>query len=217
MKNIAKTLVEWVALVVMLPALAACFASRQLLGDRAFAGWSQALALLPGTTGVYLRRAFYRVTLRRCGPNCHVSFGTIFSHPGAELGRNVYVGNYCSLGDVTLKDDVLIASHASIINGGQQHGVARLDLPIREQPGVWTRVSIGRDSWIGERAVVLADVGDQCVIGAGSVVTRPIPDRAVAVGCPAKIIRYRSDAPGLAASDNGARPARREPESSRPN
>ena len=129
--------------------------------------------------------------LSRCESGCVLSFGTTLSHPNAEFGRNVYVGNYCSLGDVTLKDDVLIASHVSIINGGRQHGIDRLDLPIREQPGVWPRVTIGRDAWIGERAVVLADVGDHCVIGAGSVVTSPIPDRAVALGCPAKIVRYR--------------------------
>lgn len=211
MKNIAKTLADGLALVIVFPALAIYFASRSVLGDRAFAGWSQGLALLPGMTGAYLRRAFYRGTLRRCDSGCHVSFGTTFSHSGAELGRNVYVGNYCSLGDVTLGDDVLVASHVSIINGGRQHGIDRLGPPIREQSGLWTRVSIGRDSWIGERAVVMADVGDHCVIGAGSVVTRPIPDRAIAVGCPARIIRYRGEAASPAISDDDDRPAPREP------
>ena len=47
-----------------------------------------------------------------------------------------------------------------------QHGIERLDVPIREQPGTWARVAIGRDSWVGDRAVVLADVGCHCVIGA---------------------------------------------------
>src|SRR5205807_2562634 len=104
----------------------------------------------------------------------------------------VYVGAYCCLGDVTLEDDVLVGSQASILNGAGQHGITRLDVPIREQPGIWTRVSIGRDSWIGERAVVMADVGHHCVIAAGAVVTRPIPDFAVATGNPAKVIRYRA-------------------------
>jgi hypothetical protein len=44
----------------------------------------------------------------------------------------------------------------------------------------------------GDRAVVMADVGRHCVIGAGSVVTRPIPDYAVAVGVPARVVRYRN-------------------------
>jgi len=38
---------------------------------------------------------------------------------------------------------------------------------MREQPGARPRISIGQDSWIGERAVVMADAGRGCVIGAG--------------------------------------------------
>jgi virginiamycin A acetyltransferase len=120
-----------------------------------------------------------------------VSFGTVFSHPTAEVGREVYIGVYCCLGDVTLEDDVLISSHVSVINGAAQHGIDRLDVPIREQSGKWLRVVIGRDSWIGERSVVMADVGAHCVIGAGSVVTQPIPDYAIAAGVPARVIRFR--------------------------
>jgi acetyltransferase-like isoleucine patch superfamily enzyme len=39
--------------------------------------------------------------------------------------------------------------------------------------------------------VILADIGKHCVIGAGSVVTKPIPDYAIAVGVPARVIRSR--------------------------
>jgi len=97
---------------------------------------------------------------------------------------------------VTLEDDVLVSSHVSIINGGAQHGIERLDIPIREQPGTWTRVTVGRDTWIGEHATVMADVGKHCIIGAGSVVTKPIPDYAIAVGNPARVIRFRNQNPG---------------------
>jgi acetyltransferase-like isoleucine patch superfamily enzyme len=96
------------------------------------------------------------------------------------------------LGDVSLEDDVLLGSNVSIMNGGSQHGIDRLDIPIREQTGWWPRITIGRDSWIGDRAIVLADVGHHCVIGAGSVVTKRIPDYAIAVGSPARIIRFRN-------------------------
>lgn len=206
-KETVKALADGIAILLVVPALAIYFASRPLMGERAFAGWSQAMALLPGTTGIYLRRAFYRLTLKRCGSGCQVSFGTTFSRAGAELGRDVYIGGYCTIGDVTLGDDVLIASHVSIINGGTQHGADRLDVPIREQVGAWTRVTIGRDSWVGERAVVMADVGDHCIVGAGSVVTRALPDLAVAAGCPAKVIRYRGDPVNREPSDIAPRPA----------
>jgi acetyltransferase-like isoleucine patch superfamily enzyme len=71
---------------------------------------------------------------------------------------------------------------------------------VREQPGVWPRVTVGRDSWVGDRAVVMADVGRHCVVGAGSVVTKPLPDYAVAVGVPAKVVRYRDGRPALSPS-----------------
>ncbi len=160
---------------------------------RAFPGFSQATSLVPGLTGVYLRRTFYRFVLSRCGTDACITFGTIFSHCTASIGDNAYVGAYCCLGDVDLEDDVLIASHVSISNGSAQHGIERLDIPIREQPGVFPKIVIGRDTWIGERATVLANVGRHCVIGAGAVVTEPIPDYAIAVGVPAKVVRMRNE------------------------
>ncbi len=193
MKAIAKHAANALALLFVFPAVLCYRLLAWMIGAKnAFPGWSQAFALIPGLTGAYLRRAFYRLVLPRCDPGCCISFGTVFAHPTAEVGRNVYVGVYCCLGTVTLEDDVLISSHVSIPSGGKQHGIDKLDVPIREQSGIWSRVTIGRDSWIGDRAVVLADVGRHCVIGAGSVVTEPIPDFAIAVGVPARVIRYRN-------------------------
>jgi acetyltransferase-like isoleucine patch superfamily enzyme len=94
-------------------------------------------------------------------------------------------------GDVTLEDDVLVGSNVSIINGRRQHGVERLDIPVREQPGEYPRITIGADTWIGDRAVVTADVGKHCIVGAGAVVTKPVPDFAIVVGNPAKIQGFR--------------------------
>lgn len=192
MKNFLKAAADLVASLIVLPAVLLYRLGRAALGvDKAFFGWSQAFALIPGLSGIYLRRAFYRAVLSRCEPGCCIHFGTVFSHPTAEVGRDVYIGVYCGLGAVTLEDDVLLGSHVSVINGGGQHGIERLDIPIREQPGTFPRVTIGRDSWIGDRSVVLADVGRHCVVGAGSVVTKAIPDYAIAAGVPARVIRFR--------------------------
>jgi acetyltransferase-like isoleucine patch superfamily enzyme len=196
MKAFAKACVELLATgLAVFPYILYRLGALVLGRAAAFPGWSQALSLLPGLSGVYLRRAFYRLVLPRCASGSWIGFGTIFSHPTAMIGRDVYVGPYCCLGDVTLEDDVLVGSQVSIANGGAQHGIERLDIPIREQPGTWPRITIGRDSWIGDRAIVLANVGKQCVIGAGSVVTRDVPDLAIAVGVPAKVVRFRSQAP----------------------
>jgi acetyltransferase-like isoleucine patch superfamily enzyme len=193
MKAWLKEVVNGLALGFALPGYLVYRLGALVFGpQKAFAGWSQGLSLVPGLTGVYLRRAFYRLVFPRCAKNSWISFGTVFSHPTARVGQMVYVGLGCCLGDVILEDDVLLGSHVAILNGGAQHGIARLDVPIREQPGVWPRITIGRDTWIGDRAVVLANVGRHCVIGAGSVVTKAIPDYAIAVGAPAKVIRYRN-------------------------
>ena len=193
MKETAKTAANGMAVLFVLPAVVASRLASLIMGRaRAFPGWSQLFSLFPGLIGVNLRRAFYRLTLSRCGQGACISFGTVFSHCTAAVGKKVYVGAYCSIGDVNLQDDVLLSSHVSILNGCRQHGIDRLDLPIREQPGQYPRVTIGRDSWIGERAVVMADVGKHCVVGAGAVVTKPLPDYAIAVGNPAKVLRYRN-------------------------
>jgi acetyltransferase-like isoleucine patch superfamily enzyme len=192
MKTVLKTLADAAAVVLVSPAyLAYRLARLALAPDKAFTGWSQLFSLVPGLSGVYLRRAFYRLVLARCSPGSFIGFGTVFSHATAEVGRDVYVGVYCCLGDVTLEDDVLLGSGVSVMNGSGQHGVDRLDVPVREQPGTWPRVTIGRDSWVGDRAIIMADVGKHCVIGAGSVVTKPVPDYAIAVGVPAGVLRYR--------------------------
>lgn len=189
----AKRCAELTAIIIVLPSFAIFVLLKWLLGpERAFPGWSQFYSLLPGLTGVYLRRAFYRLVFARCGPDSWIGFGTVFSHCGCDIGSSVYIGPSCSLGEVTLESDVLIGSHVSVTNGSNQHGIERLDIPIREQPGTWPHISIGRDSWIGDRAVVMANVGRHCVIGAGSVVTDAIPDFAIAVGVPARVLRFRA-------------------------
>lgn len=177
---------------MVLPAVVSFLFAARLLGrQRAFPGWSQAYSLLPGLVGVYLRRGFYWWVLPRVGRDSWIGFGTVFSHPSTEMGERVYVGVGCMLGDVTLEDDVLLGSHVSIINGNRQHGIDRLDIPVREQPGEFPRITIGRDTWIGDRSIVMANVGRYAVVGAGSVVTKPVPDYAIVVGNPARTIGNR--------------------------
>lgn len=214
MRSLLKSTADTLAVLLVLPMYMLYRLESIAIGpERAFPGFSQAFSLAPGISGVYLRRAFYRLALPHCGSGTWIGFGTVFSHPTAKIGRDVYVGLYCSLGDVTLEDDVLLGSYVSVTNGGRQHGIDRLDLPVREQPGAWPKVTIGRDTWVGDRAVVMVNVGEQCVIGAGAVVTRPIPDRAIAVGVPARVVRFRGDgvdpeADGLPPIDAGARDLR---------
>ena len=148
MKQIAKSILRLLSLTTVMPMVLAYWLHAAIVGsETAFPGWSQLFSLIPGKLGVYLRHAFYRCSLRRCDDDACVSFGTIFSHAGASIGRTAYIGNFCSIGEVDIGDDVLIASHVSIMNGCRQHAIARLDVPVREQTGVYEPVSIGEDSW----------------------------------------------------------------------
>lgn len=194
MKRLLKTTVHCICTLLILPAFIVYWLEGKVIGfDNAFPGWSQGLSLIPGIPGINLRQAFYRLTARRCERDASIGFGTIFSHPGVSIGQTAYIGNFCSIGDVTIEQDVLIASHVSIMNGCHQHGTNRLDIPMREQIGRYEPITIGEDSWIGEHATVAASVGKHCIIGANSLVLNPIPDYSIAVGSPARVIRDRRD------------------------
>lgn len=180
------------ALLLVLPAVVSYRIRRPVLGsDRALMGSSQALSLIPGIAGQYLRTAFLRSTLAFCAPSVVVEFGTIFSAVGARLDENVYIGPMCHIGLAHLEKDVLLGAAVHVPSGPDTHGTADTGRPIREQPGTPRLVRIGSGSWVGSGAVVMADVGAGSVIAAGSVVTRAIPGLVLAAGAPARVVRSR--------------------------
>jgi virginiamycin A acetyltransferase len=196
-RDIAKAIVSGLAIIVALPALLSFQVKRAFIGrDAALEGSSQALGLLPGLPGDYVRRAFLMLVLDRCAPTASIRFGCLLSQAGSRIDDNVYVGPRCDLGLVHLEKDVLLASGVHVPSGGATHGIDDLERPIREQGGARTCVRIGEGTWVGSGAVVMADIGRHCVIGAGSVVTRPIADYSIAAGVPARVIRDRRDATG---------------------
>lgn len=205
MRSTVKSALNTLCGLIVAPAVA-FFQLQSYCGDRnqSFAGWTQLFSLIPGRTGVLLRHAFLRQTCSGCQQDAHVGFGTIFSHAGVSIGQTSYIGHYCSIGEVAIEDDVLIASNVSIMNGCHQHGTSRMDIPIREQPGVYENITIGSNSWIGERATIAANVGRHCIIGAGSLVVKPIPDYSIAVGSPARIIRDRRQMSDSSGADDTA-------------
>jgi acetyltransferase-like isoleucine patch superfamily enzyme len=191
-----KAVARAVATVLLLPEFLSFALRSFLMGrDRALEGSSQTLALVPGIIGQYLRRAFLTRVLDYCHPSVTVEFGTIFSKAAARLEENVYIGPRCHLGWVFIERDVLIAAGVHIPSGQMTHGTDDPDVPIREQPGTLRMVRVGARSWIGSAAVVMADVGRDTVVGAGAVVTRPLPDQVFAAGVPARVVRSREPSP----------------------
>ena len=82
---------------------------------------------------------------------------------------------------------MLIASRVSIPSGARQHDASSQSPCIPDSTPRLQRVHIGSNVWIGEGAIILADVDTRCIIGAGAVVTRTIPSGATVVGNPAKV------------------------------
>ncbi len=160
-----------------------------------FAMGSQLVSLLPGPPGVYIRRAYYRVTLGLASTGFVVEFGTLLAQRGIHIGNNAYIGSHCNIGLSSIGDDVLLGSGVHVVSGTRVHCFDRTDIPIREQGGELIPVAIGRDCWVGNGAVIMADVGDGSVIGAASVVNKPIAPFTVAVGNPARPVKRRGEAP----------------------
>jgi acetyltransferase-like isoleucine patch superfamily enzyme len=183
------------AWVLVIPSVLSFVVRSAVVGrDRALEGSTQAWALVPGVIGEYLRRAFLSRALASCAPTATIAFGTLFSCAGSTIGARVYVGPRCHLGWVLIEEDVLLAAGVHVPSGPYTHGTSDPDVPIREQPGRKQAVRIGAGAWIGSAAVVLADVGRGTIVGAGAVVTKPLPDRVVAGGVPARVLRQRDTA-----------------------
>lgn len=192
MREALKAAAHAAATLVVWPSVLSWRVRSIVLGrDRALEGSTQAWAIVPGILGQYLRRAFLERALAACARTATIEFGTIFSSASASIGDRAYIGPRCHIGWAIIEKDVLLAAGVHVPSGGRTHGIADLDVPIRDQPSIKTPVRIGAGSWIGSAAVVMADVGRDTVIGAGAVVVKPIPDRTIAGGVPARVLRHR--------------------------
>lgn len=111
-----------------------------------------------------------------------------------RVGDRVGIGPYNFLNafdDLTIGDDAMLSPLVNV--NCANHGLER-SRPMREQYGTYGPVSIGSDCWIGAMVVVLrgVSIGRGSVIGAGSVVTKDVPEYVIAAGVPAKVIRERT-------------------------
>jgi acetyltransferase-like isoleucine patch superfamily enzyme len=195
MRERIKAAARGIALVAIAPTLISFAIRARLMGrDRALQSSAEWLALIPGLTGQYLRRAFYNRALASCEHTVVIEAGTVFCRAGTRLDAHAYIGGGCRLGLVHVEHDVLIASGVHIPSGASTHEIGDPTVPIREQARGETLVRIGAGAWIGEGALVMADVGRESVIGAGAVVTRRIPSWSIAAGVPARVLRPRPGA-----------------------
>ena len=199
MREALKLIAHVAAMVTVTPSVLSWRLRALLMGaDRALEGSTQFWAGVPGLTGQYLRRAFLCQALSFCARSATIEFGTLFSSASASIGERAYIGPRCHLGWAIIEADVLIAAGVHVPSGAHTHGMEDLSVAMRDQPSSKSPVRIGAGAWIGSAAVVMADVGRDAVVGAGAVVTKPIADRAIAGGVPARVLRERSGSSGTA-------------------
>lgn len=189
----AKTTVRVIAMIGVGPLVLLYWLLRPVSrGDELFAAFSQALSLFPGLVGSYLRIAFYRCTMKSCASDSFIGFGTLFSHKDTELHSGIYIGPQCNIGLSVIHKNCLLGSGVHLLSGKNQHRFDDPEKPIRLQGGEFTKISLGENSWVGNGAIIMANVGRDCIVGAGSVVTDDIPPGSIVVGNPGKVVRNRN-------------------------
>lgn len=110
------------------------------------------------------------------------------SYATPPVRDSIKVGNYSSIaGDV-----VFCESHDNHLCKFNKSCVYTINW---DQPQDGKEIEIGNDVWIGRNALILPGIkiGDGAIIGAGTVVTKDVPDFAVVVGNTGRIVRYRFD------------------------
>lgn len=132
---------------------------------------------------------FYRTEFR--GTAVIESGCRICGNPKIVIGNHFYMNADCHiLGEIVIGDDVQIGPKTVIWS--RDHGMKKNDL-IRKQTHISAPIKIGNDVWIGAHVCILKGVtiGNGAVIGAGSIVTKDVPEYAVVTGNPGHVIRYR--------------------------
>jgi virginiamycin A acetyltransferase len=189
MRTSIKSALNWLAMLIASPAALACWLERRVNGgNSAFLFWSHVVAQLPGAPGLFLRRAFYRWTIDSCAENVTIGFGTLLNR-NARLDSGAYVGSYALIVWVWIQEYSLIGSRVSIPSGGRQHRFLPSGQWTPTDDTTLTRVVIGKNTWVGEAAVIMADVGDGCMVAAGAVVSAAVPNGVMVAGNPARFVR----------------------------
>lgn len=149
---------------------------------------NRVVAVLPSAR---LRQFFYRHVMRlELGPGVKILSGLWLDCRGkCRIGNNSVINQDCRLdnrGGIRIGANVSISPGVHILTA--DHDLASPDFQGRELP-----VIIGDRVFIGSRAIILPGVslGEECAVGAGSVVTGNVEPGAIVAGAPAKVIGRR--------------------------
>jgi acetyltransferase-like isoleucine patch superfamily enzyme len=197
-----KAFLNSVCLALVAPCALSCWLGDHLTSDEEsiFRFWAHVFSILPGKSGMFLRRAYYRLTLDRCASNFYVGFGALFTHRNAIVEKDAYIGTYALVGSAHLGKGCLIGSRASLLSGTQQHAL--------DQNGHWgpcdktrlRQIKIGDYAWIGEGAIIMASIGEGTMVAAGAVVEQDARGGILLAGNPSRFVRKLREEPQISIS-----------------
>lgn len=131
----------------------------------------------------------------RVGHNCELEPGIdVGFRPDLTIGERCQINHNTSIKSARIGNDVMIAPGVVLLD--RQHNFSRTDIPMTQQGSSPRQLTIiGDDVWLGQNVIVMPGVTIGCgvIVGAGSVVTKDLPDWSIAVGAPARVIRFRKD------------------------
>lgn len=135
--------------------------------------------------------------MKSIGQSCDINLKTTFINPeNIEIGSYVYIGpnaNINGLGKVSINSGTIIGPNINIHSANHNFRKAKF-IPYDETFD-YRPVKIGENVWIGGNVIIVpgTEIGEGCIIGAGTVVSGKIPALSIVVGNPAKIIDKRDD------------------------
>ena len=130
------------------------------------------------------------------GSGCVLDHGlTVECRGSLEVGERTVFGHHCTIASdesISIGRDCLIAEMVSIRD--HDHAFSSREISIIDQGRATAPIRIGDNVWIGGKATVTKGVtiGSNTVVGAHAVVTTDLPADCVAVGIPARVLRYRT-------------------------
>ena len=157
--------------------------------------YTHILSKIPYGLGNKYRTWYARKNLKSFGEYSTISTNVRLLSPNRiTIGSNVGVARDVTLdgrGGIEIGDFTLIGFESVLLTS--THNYSNREIPITKQ-GMYSKpVRVGKDCWVGARVMVPpgVEIGDGCIIGANSVVTKDIPSYCIAAGVPARVIKER--------------------------
>ena len=203
LRSAVKAAANAIALVLLSPCGLTCWLESSLSsgGEVVFGFWTNVVAALPGVPGMFLRRAFYRLTLDSCSPECYLGYGMLFTHRHVVVEDHAYVGLYSLIGSAHLGKGCLLGSRVSLLSGPSLHALDAEGRWLPAELSKLQRIEIGENAWIGEGAIVMVNVGAGSLVGSGAVVSTRVRPGIVVAGNPARFVRRLRPDPEQPPSD----------------